>query len=490
MLKKLLYQNNMEHFKKSFSSGLDIFRIAYQQTKKQMLVSVILLLIITAVFTLVMYFAEKAANKDYSMVDALVWTFVKYVEDPAEVAVAPMTIIGQITGTLVGVLGVAIFAVPAGLIGSGLIDAMDKQEREEELDEYRKRMRKAFRRKNDKSLRTYLNELPEEKNYMLKQFFVSPQRINTSTLQVRQGMELKDIIDACRKYPEFRIKDLATAHSDEDEANEHFVVEHFPLNKRYGTYIDRNSKVTIVSTNSFDEMGVGWFTYYLAKFGGFNYISKDIEVDPDELDSYYNMSPDALYNQKKRSEYTKSNKEAVKILEHKKNNREEFLNDLKEAASKDGAWVIIVTTHLKTTENTSDFHFAASLKNGEGFTVNNQDAYNEFLKEFEQTMKERYGMETQTESARYPLLGKNLAYRINAANSFVLRPSTELINFNTRKLTVAYIMAQIIGQHFDPGHTMTPEDKNDLMSKAFGFSENPTLEDTKTIEKNDKLYRF
>ena len=47
-------------------------------------------------------------------------------------------------------MGVAIFAVPAGLIGSGLTDAMDEEKREDELNGFRRRMQKAFRRSANK----------------------------------------------------------------------------------------------------------------------------------------------------------------------------------------------------------------------------------------------------------------------------------------------------------------------------------------------------
>lgn len=76
-------------------------------------------------------------------------------EDPADIVSPPVTVLGQVIGTLVGVLGIAIFAVPAGLIGSGLMEAMDENKREKELYEYYDRVRKTFRRNENKALRIY-----------------------------------------------------------------------------------------------------------------------------------------------------------------------------------------------------------------------------------------------------------------------------------------------------------------------------------------------
>ena len=317
-------------------SGFGLFGKAYRATHHEIWASLKVLAIITIVFAIAMFLAERSSNPDFSFWDALVWTFVKYVEDPADITEAPVTMIGKIIGTLVGVLGIAIFAVPAGLIGSGMMDAMSEEKREGELNGFRRRMQKAFRRSSNKGLREYLNKLPDGGGENFKTLNIVPQRVPIAKMQVRQGMDIKDIIDTCNKFEEFRLKNLADTHSAEDDAEDRFVVEHFPLNRKYGCYISRDSKVTIVCTSSFDEVGIGWFTYYLAKMGGFNYISKEVEVDNDELDSFYNLSSEPLYDKKPISTYDKKkDKEAFDILLKKQNNRKQFLEDLNQVVADD-----------------------------------------------------------------------------------------------------------------------------------------------------------
>ncbi|MBR4988434.1 MAG: hypothetical protein IKY85_00835 [Bacteroidaceae bacterium] len=113
-------------------SGFSIFVKAYEATKHQIWVSTKLLLLVTLLFAVMMFIAENSVNSDYSFFDALIWTFVKYVEDPAYIESPPITVLGQVIGTLVGVLGVAIFAVHAGLIGSGQKKVMDENKREKD----------------------------------------------------------------------------------------------------------------------------------------------------------------------------------------------------------------------------------------------------------------------------------------------------------------------------------------------------------------------
>ena len=54
---------------------------------------------------------------------------------------------------LVGVLGIAIFALPTALIGLGLMEAMDENKREKELGEYYDLVLKVFFRNANKALR-------------------------------------------------------------------------------------------------------------------------------------------------------------------------------------------------------------------------------------------------------------------------------------------------------------------------------------------------
>ena len=455
-------------------SGIHLFKTAFKNTRRQIYVSSIFLVAITCVLTVILYLAESRVDPNFSFWDAFIWPYEKYLGDPGKVVDDPlMSPIGKFIGTLVGIMGVAIFAVPAGLIGSGLTDAMDEEKREDELNGFRRRMQKAFRRSANKGLREYLNVLPDGGGEAMKALNIVPQRVKVAKMQTRQGMDMNDIIDTCNKFPEFRLKNLADAHSDEDNAEDRFVIEHFPLNRSYGCFVPRGSKVTIVSTGSFDEVGMGWFTYYLAKMGGFNYLSKELEVDTDELDSFYNLSEKPLYDKKPLSAYDeKKDKEVVEILEKKQARRDDFFGDLKKVVQ-DGSWVIIITEHLKTKENQTDFHFAYSQKGGKDATVNDMETYQQLFEQFDAAMKADFGLDSVIASPRYPLLKKNLGYIIRKdianANVFVLRPSSELVNFNDRKLAIAYRIATVISQQLDGGRGIQPDDVKDFKETGFGY---------------------
>lgn len=463
----------LKRFVAFLMSGFSLFAKAFRATYHQIWVSGIVLALVTMLFAITLFLAEHSASPDYSFWDALVWTFVKYVEDPADIVSPPVTVLGQVIGTLVGVLGIAIFAVPAGLIGSGLMEAIDENKREKELDEYYERVRKTFRRNENKALRIYLNSLPNKGAENISRFNFVPQHTPVTRLQIRQGMDMKDIFEVCRKYPGLLLKNLADANGN--AADEQFVVEMFPKNRPYGCCINRGSKVTIVCPRGFSRVGIGWYGYYLSKLGGFNYVCKSIEVDPNELDSYYNLSDEPLYNRMPGSEYTHKDTEALKMLENKKKSRVAYFGDIKALADKKDSWVIVLTDHQKNEENTFDLHFASALKDGSQSTVKDTVAYEALYETLSAAVADEFGLVCTPKSERYPLKKKNAVYHLQRmgleSNIFVLRLSTQLVNFEENKLVVALRIAQVVSQQLDDGKGIWADDVKDFATPAFGFAE-------------------
>lgn len=447
-----------------------------------MLVSVIVLLAITILLSLLMFFAEHDLNPAFTIMDALVWIVVKYVEDPADVVNPPVTVVGKVLGTLVGFMSVAIVAIPAGLFGSGFIDAMRDNEREKVLEVFRKRLKNAFRPLFDAAFRQYYENHKNE----IKQDFSGVKFIQSKqpivNLQSEKGLDVKDVIDTCRKFPsEFRLVNLAKADAMENQPTDRLCVEYFPSNRIYGCCIDRNSKVTIVCPTACSEIGMGWFTYYLAKLGGFNYISKELEADLDEKDSFFNLSNEVTYEgqgYEKEAIARLGKKDAKKeILQRKLVFRDAFLDDLKKLTSGNQSWAVVFAMHIKNKSNSTDLHFSHALKDGSNSTVNPDmiNRYNTFYNELKTLMKEEYGLESsEPNSVRYRLEQRNIAYKIKenspSGNVFALRPSTQLINLNSNKKLIAFRMAQVISACFDDNHGIVENDLKDLKSGKYTYS--------------------
>ena len=272
----------------SFFSGFSLFRRAFRITRREIGVSLKLLAIVTLCFAVALYCAEGLTNEKYSFWDALVWTFVKYVEDPADIVSPPVTVVGKIIGTLVGILGIAIFAVPAGLIGSGVLEAISEEKKEENTNKNCRLLHKRFRRiaqspswiYNKDNLKVTLKGVPRFRTF--------------AHIQVKTGMRNDDIIDAVNSSPDMRLMNMSTTLPAEDKQQDQLVVVHFPLNNEYGCCIDRGSDVTVVAPVAVTQLGTGSFAFSMAAMGGFNYVSKELTPNPDDPFGFYSMQKSNL----------------------------------------------------------------------------------------------------------------------------------------------------------------------------------------------------
>lgn len=273
---------------RKYLNSFHLFRKAFAATHREVTASLIILFIATLIFTIIMWVAESWNNEEYTLWNAFVWIVTKYVEDPADVTTPPATLLGQFIGTMVGILGIAIFAVPAGLIGSGLLDAMEDDKREEITDRNSIQLHKRFRRIAQSSSWYY-----NSKKLKITYKFV-PRYRSFAHIQVKTGMTNDEIIAAVNNCPDMRLMNLATTQRNEDRPHDSLVVVHFPLNNEYGCYIDRNSDVTIVAPVAVSEPGTGNFAYSIAAMGGFNYVSRELTPAPDDPSGFYTMQKSRL----------------------------------------------------------------------------------------------------------------------------------------------------------------------------------------------------
>lgn len=466
-------------------NSFHLFRKAFVATKREIFASLMILLLITVAFTIVMWLSEKSYNSNYSFIDALVWIVVKYVEDPADVATPPVTFLGQIVGTMVGVLGVAIFAVPAGLIGSGLLDAMEDDKNKEKLAVNSARLHKRFRRisqsaswiRNKEGLKKTLTFVPRYRTY--------------EHIQVRTGMTDAEIVETVRNCPDMRLVDLGSTQRDDDKQQSGLAVAHFPLNNEYGCYIDRSSDVTIVAPVAVTEPGTGHFAFSLAAMGGFNYVSKELAPNPDDPFGFYSMK--------------KSN---LALIGDEKMKREvelqamHFLDDLDRLKQKSEAagrrhWFIFVMGTTKSVDYQVHFWRLATdksktlahrivkcaeygstvLEESEEVMQNIFTASKEALAKFEVTInsnKQPVEVCMDNENILKGVLPSNIMRRVgggSSCNAFTLRVGYEILMFHNIHLLIVKEIADIIRAQVEPTHEIPAEAIKCFTKEGDGFAD-------------------
>ncbi len=405
-----------------YMKAFNILSRAIKSKKQEMLVSLQFLAIVTLILSFILFFVEHEAQPDVynNGWKSVVWAFAQYIGDPGGFAdTPPITLTGRLIACVIGILGIAIFAVPAGLIGSAFTDVMDEDKENEQTRENRDKMRKAFK---------YIQ-------CRYTKYLTVPKFVSVADLQAKQRLSLDDIFAAVDNSDNFRLRNLATTLPIEERPLDKLVVENFYKNTEYGCRINRNSKVTIVSTSSCAEAATGHFAYYLAKIGGFNYVSKEIEVDPNIPVSYYNItSNDACPN------------------------LQSFLDDIKTLAPTKDCWVIFILSASGGQEPVypTIFHYIYGAKKGDAgyddpnLTIMDTESFENLYQSLSSVLEDKYGLESDKHRFHAGTSVRNIARKINGGkerNAFTIRIAWSVTCWDFRYLEIANHMAENINNY-------------------------------------------
>ncbi|MGN0280844.1 MAG: ion transporter [Prevotella sp.] len=415
---------------------------AFNATKREMWLSLQLLFCITAILALILFYFEHQAQPEVfaHFWQSLAWTVTRYLDNiDGIVTITPITIEGKMIAIMLGIVAIAIVAIPAGLIGSGFMDAIAEDKRKKEIEGFKLRLKKSFRRKQCRHTK----------------YRTVPHYVSVVDIQAKQGIDTKDILDAVNVSGEFRLRNLATTQPLGEKINDRLVVEQFPVNTPYGCKIDRNSNVTIVSTSSVSEASIGNFAWYLALYGGFNYVSKEVECDPDEPFSYYNIAN-----------------------EDGDPNIETFLSDIKAMERSEKNWVVMLLSASGAEEPTypSQIHWIHGAKRGDSgygdpnITVRDTAAYDSLYKACETMAYEKFGYKSDRQEyhtgASKMYIGRHVDGGRGEVNAFTLRIAFEVTVWDDRRIAIAKEIASLISRH------LTGKDVDECLdwkSKGIGY---------------------
>lgn len=420
------------------------FRIlgeAIASKKQELLISLSFLCILTVILSFLLFYAEHEAQPELceNGWQVLVWAFAKYLGDPGKIADFQLaTTWGNIIAIFVGVLGICIFAVPAGLIGSGFIEVIEARNHRQEIEDNKEHLRHSFRWEKDQHGGTG--------------FFYVPAFKPVETILVKQFLTESEIVEAVRDSDKFHLYNLAKALSDEDAGADRVVVVACPHNRPYGCFIDRGSKVTIVSTSGYDEPITSWVAYHIAKIGGFNYVAKENELDPDNPVSFYN----------------------IESLEGRPN-LQMFIDDIRALAVREGSWVIPMCFCRGPKTRVHEMHLCYSpVKGDHGFAdpdccVKDAEKFRTFADDLSKTLEDGFGIKTDCNDY-YMASKKMLVNYIPGANGFAMRMECRTIYFPADKMARIKAIADALNRAFEPEvEKSIPPEMLERPAEGFGY---------------------
>ena len=387
-----------------YVKAFNILSRAIRAKKQEMVVSLQFLAIVTLILSFILFFVEHNAQPEVydNGWKSVVWAFVQYIGDPGGFAdTPPITFVGRLIACVIGVLGIAIFAVPAGLIGSAFTEVMEKDSKVEEL------------KKNNYRI----NELMLVKSIKRSGLFFPAKNISTGDLQLELGLSDTEIIKAVSNSKNMRLKNLAAAISSGPKTDM-VVVNQFHVNTSYGAYIDRGSSVTIVNPLGRGDNGLSFFDWHIAQLGGFNYVANELfSRTHSDVNSRCNF-------------YT--------VDEHDNPSFMEFIDDITRGKEKND-WIVVIAGEQIVKNSPYDFHFELGGERGEtsfdfeGCIPWNGELTKQLYEDFSKTLEENLQLKTDLHNVQPKVSEKNLARYLKTqtgANVLLLTVSYNLMVFN------------------------------------------------------------
>ena len=142
--------------------SFDLIVKAAKNKKVEMMISMQFVLLLTFVLSVLMYHVENKAQPENftTIVDAMMWSLAKFIGDIAGFGnFTPITLMGKVLATFVGFLGIAVFAIPAGIIASGFVEEIEIAKRIAEYQNNYRILKETFQVHNKISDRKLLKEI-------------------------------------------------------------------------------------------------------------------------------------------------------------------------------------------------------------------------------------------------------------------------------------------------------------------------------------------
>ena len=424
-------------YMKSFRMLKDAFR----SKKRELLVSSTFLVMLTIVLSFFLFTVENAAQPQVYQNggDALIWAFAKYLGDPGKIADYPLiTIGGNIIAGVIGVLGICIFAVPAGLMGSAFLEVMEQDKKKRQIKENILKIEQMFERRLDR----------------LTHFYAVPLFWTLPDIRAQLRMSEAELMETLETSDQMRIKNLANTLPISQRPTDRLAVEYYPLNAHYGCCIDRQSKITIVAPSNDDEAFTGHFAYYLSKIGGFNYVSREVSAELPRRSFY--LKPD----------------NAVGF--------EEFMTDVERVSAGKNRWIITIlgSGGRDEPEFPSHLHITYGGKKGNdsleapGLLVHDTATAHKIFCEWEKRLRQEFAYvadRQQYHTSDSPKVF--IRHLANAAqvNGVILRCSWSMIGWDKRRLQIAQMIAQVLQEQIEPGKEPTPANLSELRTKGIAY---------------------
>lgn len=106
-----------------YLKALNLIQAVLRERKEQIVLSVMFIIFLLVMVSTVMYFVEHDEQPDvFSSIPVTMWWGIETLTTVGYGDMIPATILGKILGGMIAILGIGLFALPAGILSSGLTE--------------------------------------------------------------------------------------------------------------------------------------------------------------------------------------------------------------------------------------------------------------------------------------------------------------------------------------------------------------------------------
>jgi hypothetical protein len=236
---------------------------AIKNKQTELTVSLGMILVLLTIASVIMYFLEHDAQpKSFqNLYSSLWWGIDKYLTTTGAEDINPITPAGKFLSGLIAILGVGMFALPAGIIASGFIEEIENDKLLKKLTALELKLESAF------TVEYLAPIIKVKKNLNLSHL---PRKwLSLDDIKYKMGITESSVIQVCEFSKKFRINNVKL-----DGINT-VGLESINLNRTYGQCINRNSKLTIVNLYPYIQPYFGHFSSAISELLQANYISNE-----------------------------------------------------------------------------------------------------------------------------------------------------------------------------------------------------------------------
>ncbi|TAL39923.1 MAG: ion transporter [Spirochaetes bacterium] len=119
-----------------YSKSLRLLGDVFKSKKPDLAIALLILLLLLVFSSSIMYYVEHETQPDnFSSIPYAMWWSVATLTTVGYGDVFPTTIIGKLFGAIISILGIGFFALPTGILASGLIEQIQKRDMKSNNDD-------------------------------------------------------------------------------------------------------------------------------------------------------------------------------------------------------------------------------------------------------------------------------------------------------------------------------------------------------------------